>query len=130
MGSKRSVPCGASDLAKVWAGFLNKAERLIHGVPIANSPENSDAWYDNLPEGCISRSPLLGFVKIRSTEMQQAFCPQPEACLPYACGSHVPPANRCELRAACLRRAFNAPPFRAAKALPAPRRWLHLPVVV
>jgi hypothetical protein len=52
MGSRRSAPCGASDLAKAWAGFLNKAERLIHGVPIANNPENSDSWYDStLAEG-------------------------------------------------------------------------------
>jgi hypothetical protein len=49
MGSRRSAPCGASDLAKAWAGFLNKAERLIHGVPIANNPENSDAWYQMSP---------------------------------------------------------------------------------
>ena len=47
MGSRRSAPCGASDLAKAWAGFLNKAERLIHGVPIANNPENSDSWYQS-----------------------------------------------------------------------------------
>jgi hypothetical protein len=48
MGWKRSAPCGASDLAKVWAGFLNKAERLIDGVPIANNPENSDTWHEPL----------------------------------------------------------------------------------
>ena len=48
MGSRRSAPCGASDLAKAWAGFLNKAERLIHGVPIANNPENSDTWHEPL----------------------------------------------------------------------------------
>jgi hypothetical protein len=40
MGWKRSAPCGASDLAKIRAAFLNKAERLIHGVPIADNPEN------------------------------------------------------------------------------------------
>ncbi len=50
MGSRRSAPCGASDLAKAWAGFLNKAERLIHGVPIANKPENSDAWYNAISQ--------------------------------------------------------------------------------
>jgi hypothetical protein len=46
MGWKRNAPCGASDLAKIRAAFLNKAERSIHGVPIAHNPENSDTWYD------------------------------------------------------------------------------------
>jgi hypothetical protein len=32
MGWKRSAPCGASDLGSSRAGFLNKAERLIHGA--------------------------------------------------------------------------------------------------
>ncbi len=48
MGWKRSAPCGASELAKIRAAFLNKAERFIHGVPIANNPENSDTWYQQL----------------------------------------------------------------------------------
>jgi hypothetical protein len=39
MGWKKSAPCGASDLAKIRAGFLNKAERLILGTPIANHPD-------------------------------------------------------------------------------------------
>ncbi len=46
MGWKRSAPCGASDMAKIRAAFLNKAERLIHGVPITNYPENSDTWHE------------------------------------------------------------------------------------
>jgi hypothetical protein len=45
MGWKRSAPCGASDLAKIRAAFLNKAERLIHGAQIASHPENADKWY-------------------------------------------------------------------------------------
>jgi hypothetical protein len=49
MGWKRSAPCGASDLAKIRAAFLNKAERLIHGVPIAHNPENSDTWDQGSP---------------------------------------------------------------------------------
>jgi hypothetical protein len=31
MGWKRNAPCGASDLAKIRAAFLNKAEQFIHG---------------------------------------------------------------------------------------------------
>ena len=48
MGWKKSAPYGASDLAKIRAGFLHKAERLLHGVQIANNLENSDKWYDAL----------------------------------------------------------------------------------
>jgi len=33
-----------SDLAEFRAGHLKNAERLIHGVPNANHPENSDKW--------------------------------------------------------------------------------------
>ena len=47
MGWKRSAPCGASDLAKIRAAFLNKAERLVHGVPIAHNPENTATWYES-----------------------------------------------------------------------------------
>ena len=45
MGWKKSAPYGASDLAKIRAGFLHKAERLLHGVRIAKNLENSDKWY-------------------------------------------------------------------------------------
>jgi hypothetical protein len=45
MGWKKSAPCGASDLAKIRAGFLHKAERLLHGAQIAKNLENSDKWY-------------------------------------------------------------------------------------
>jgi hypothetical protein len=37
-------------MAKIRADFLNKAERLIHEVPIANNPENSDTWDQNSPK--------------------------------------------------------------------------------
>jgi hypothetical protein len=46
MGWKRIAPCGASDLAKIRAGFLKKADRLIHGAPIANQTE----WQSKLAE--------------------------------------------------------------------------------
>jgi hypothetical protein len=46
MGWKKSAPYGASDLAKIRAGFLHKAERLLHGAQIAKNLENSDKWYD------------------------------------------------------------------------------------
>jgi hypothetical protein len=45
MGWKKSAPYGASDLAKIGAGFLHKAERLFHGARIAKNLENSDKWY-------------------------------------------------------------------------------------
>ena len=45
MGWKKSAPYGASDLAKIRAGFLHKAERLLHGAQIAKNLENSDKWY-------------------------------------------------------------------------------------
>jgi hypothetical protein len=45
MGWKRSAPCGASDLAKIRAAFLKKADRLIHGAQIASHSENADKWY-------------------------------------------------------------------------------------
>ena len=45
MGWKKSAPYGASDLAKIRAGFLHKAERLLHGAQITNNLENSDKWY-------------------------------------------------------------------------------------
>jgi hypothetical protein len=45
MGWKKSAPYGASDLAKIRAGFLHKAERLPHGARIAKNLENSDKWY-------------------------------------------------------------------------------------
>jgi hypothetical protein len=45
MGWKRSAPCGASDLAKIRAGFLKNPEGLIHGIPVANRPENLEIWY-------------------------------------------------------------------------------------
>jgi hypothetical protein len=32
-------------LAEVRAGFLNKAQPMIHGAQLANNPENSDSWY-------------------------------------------------------------------------------------
>ena len=38
MGCKKSAPYGASDLAEIRAGFLHRAERLIHGAKIANNP--------------------------------------------------------------------------------------------
>ena len=47
MGWKKSAPYGASDLAKIRAGFLHKAERLLHGVQIAKNLENSDKWYQS-----------------------------------------------------------------------------------
>ena len=46
MGWKKSAPYGASDLAKIRAGFLHKAERLLHGAQIAQNLENSDKWSD------------------------------------------------------------------------------------
>ena len=46
MGWKKSAPCGASDLAEIRADFLNKAERLIHGAPIANQTD----WQSKLAE--------------------------------------------------------------------------------
>ena len=46
MGWKKSAPYGASDLAKIRAGFLHKAERLLHGAQIAKNLENSDKWYE------------------------------------------------------------------------------------
>jgi hypothetical protein len=42
---RKSAPLFSTNLAKVWAGFLNKAERLIHGTQIASHPENADKWY-------------------------------------------------------------------------------------
>jgi hypothetical protein len=33
-------PAGRQIWQKIRAAFLNKAERLIHGVPIAHNPEN------------------------------------------------------------------------------------------
>ena len=45
MGWKKSAPYGASDLAKIRAGFLHKAERLLHGAQIDKNLENSDKWY-------------------------------------------------------------------------------------
>jgi hypothetical protein len=42
MGWKKSAPCGASELAKIHADFLNMAEHLILGAPIDNHPENSN----------------------------------------------------------------------------------------
>ena len=53
MGWKKSAPYGASDLAKIRAGFLHKAERLLHGAQIAQNLENSDKWYQFAwrPEG-------------------------------------------------------------------------------
>ncbi len=45
MGWKKSAPYGASDLAEIRAGFLHKAERLLHGAQIAKNLENSDKWY-------------------------------------------------------------------------------------
>jgi hypothetical protein len=60
MGWKRSAPCGASDLGSSRAGFLNKAERLIHGVDFANHPENADKWKDMVAtSGDRSRSQTL-----------------------------------------------------------------------
>ena len=46
MGWKKSAPYGASDLAKIRAVFLHKAERLLHGAQIAKNLENSDKWYE------------------------------------------------------------------------------------
>ena len=46
MGWKKSAPYGASDLAKIRAGFLHKAERLLRGAQIAKNLENSGKWYD------------------------------------------------------------------------------------
>ena len=46
MGWKKSAPYGASDLAKIRAGFLHKAERLLHGAQIAKNLENSDKWHE------------------------------------------------------------------------------------
>ena len=46
MGWKKCAPHGASDLAKIRAGFLHKAERLLHGAQIAKNLENSDKWYE------------------------------------------------------------------------------------
>jgi hypothetical protein len=34
-------------LAEVRAGFLKNPERLIHGIPVANRPENLEMWYDH-----------------------------------------------------------------------------------
>ena len=53
MGWKKSAPYGASDLAKIRAGFLHKAERLLHGVQIANNLENSDKWYETARKKCV-----------------------------------------------------------------------------
>ena len=50
MGWKKSAPYGASDLAKIRAGFLHKAERLLHGAQIAKNLENSDKWYKGEPD--------------------------------------------------------------------------------
>jgi hypothetical protein len=47
MGWKKSAPYGASDLAKIRAGFLHKAERLLHGAQIAKNLEDSDKWYQS-----------------------------------------------------------------------------------
>ncbi len=44
MGWKKSAPHGASDLAKIRAGFLHKAERLLHGAQIAKNL--ADKWYE------------------------------------------------------------------------------------
>jgi hypothetical protein len=33
-------PYGASGWAEIRAGFLKTPERLIHGIPVANRPEN------------------------------------------------------------------------------------------
>ncbi len=49
MGWKKSAPYGASDLAKMRAAFLHKAERLLHGAKIAKNLENSDKWYQGDP---------------------------------------------------------------------------------
>jgi hypothetical protein len=43
-GLKVNCPCGASDLAKIRAGFLKNPERLIDGIPVANHPENFELW--------------------------------------------------------------------------------------
>ncbi len=45
MGWKKSAPYGASDLAKIRAGFQHKAERLLLGAQIAQNLELSDDWY-------------------------------------------------------------------------------------
>ena len=50
MGWKKSAPYGASDLAEIRAGFLHKAERLLHGAQIAKNLENSDKWYNTQPQ--------------------------------------------------------------------------------
>jgi hypothetical protein len=50
MGWKKSAPYGASDLAKIRADFLHKAERLLHGAQIVKNLENSDKWYQSLSD--------------------------------------------------------------------------------
>jgi hypothetical protein len=41
MGWKKIAPCGALGLAEVRAGILKNPEQMIHGMPVANHPENS-----------------------------------------------------------------------------------------
>ena len=56
MGWKKSAPYGASDLAKIRAGFLHKAERLLHGVQIAKNLENSDKWYQRCLAASVTKA--------------------------------------------------------------------------
>ena len=69
MGWKKSAPYGASDLAKIRAGFLHKAERLLHGAQIAKNLENSDKWYyflaGNLNSACCFSSRSTFCLKTR-----------------------------------------------------------------
>ena len=64
MGWKKSAPYGASDLAKIRAGFLHKAERLLHGAQIAKNLENSDKWYDALGAGGAAAQGVSGAVGV------------------------------------------------------------------
>ena len=45
MGWKRIAPYGALGLAEVRAGFRKNPERLTHGIPVANRPENLEMCY-------------------------------------------------------------------------------------
>jgi hypothetical protein len=79
MGWRRSAPCGAADLGKIHAGFLNKAEPLIHGAQIANQPENADKGYEKAAvlrdpsprRSCFSETPPGGYASILLKKSQK-----------------------------------------------------------